>query len=95
MEIKVLSLKEINEGPFSTYSIQKAWRMEVKKDYSTPIHKCFIVLSDENEHYVMFKKEKDSWSCDCKWFSNQGVNTGKYCSHILAVHIFLNSKKEG
>lgn len=66
--------------------------MKVKKDSSTAIHEYFNVSDGENEHYVMFKKEKNEWSCDCKWFSNQGVNCGRFCSHILAVHIFLNGK---
>lgn len=40
-------------------------------------------------HDIIYRLAQKKWMCDCEFFS---VKT-KYCSHILAVHLFLESKK--
>ncbi len=39
-------------------------------------------------HDIIYRLAQKKWMCDCEFFS---VKT-KYCSHILAVHLFLESK---
>lgn len=37
-------------------------------------------------HDIIYRRPQKKWLCDCPFFS---VKT-KYCSHILAVHLFLD-----
>lgn len=39
-------------------------------------------------HDIIYRLDRKRWMCDCEFFS---LKT-KYCSHILAVHLFLESK---
>lgn len=38
-----------------------------------------------HHHDIIYRLAQKKWMCDCEFFS---VKT-KYCSHILAVHLFL------
>lgn len=37
-------------------------------------------------HDIIYRLDRKRWMCDCEFFSVKA----KYCSHILAVHIFLD-----
>lgn len=39
-------------------------------------------------HDIIYRLAQKKWMCDCEFFSMKT----KYCSHILAVHLFLESK---
>ena len=41
----------------------------------------YKVPGTEEEHNVTFNKRKNSWGCDCKYYTMKAC----YCSHILAV----------
>jgi len=60
----------------------------VKKDIETDKRLHFIVQSKDKDHFVIFDKKKNEFSCDCEFFSLH-LRT---CSHILATQLYL--KKE-
>jgi hypothetical protein len=66
----------------------KKLKRGVKHDYTSKKSSAFTV--GKNKHSVMYKHDKKSWSCDCKWNSMRGT----FCSHILAVNLFLNEHKK-
>ncbi len=45
----------------------------------------FKVIGQTETHSVIFDKEKNSWSCDCKF----STLSEKNCSHIIAAKLFL------
>lgn len=64
----------------------------VKVDYLTPKHIGCTVKDPvfNTSHSVIYFSErefKNSWNCDCKWFSLKNI----FCKHILAVFIRLNN----
>ena len=63
----------------------------VKQDYDELRNKAFTVINSETKkkHSVIFRKDKDEWSCDCTWNSLKET----YCSHIKAVIKKEDSKK--
>ncbi|MBN1923504.1 MAG: hypothetical protein JW791_01955 [Nanoarchaeota archaeon] len=65
--------------------------LAVKKDYETARNKAFTVVNSENnkKHSVLFKIDKNEWSCDCKWNSLKET----HCSHIKAVISKLDKEK--
>ncbi|MDD2678909.1 MAG: hypothetical protein PHG04_02270 [Candidatus Nanoarchaeia archaeon] len=60
-------------------------------DYESNRAKAYTVYNSEKnkKHSVIYKIDKNKWTCDCKW------NTLKetYCSHILEV-INMERKKK-
>lgn len=57
----------------------------VKKELETDKRIHFKVKGETEEHSVIYDKEKDEYSCDCKYFSLKQ----KECSHILGCKIML------
>lgn len=93
-QLRVLSEQEILKGNFMPTSITRAQRLMVKEDYETTRHKGFQVTDpvSGSEHLVIFKNEKQpplDWTCDCEWYTTKTIHNGKYCAHILAVHLFI------
>jgi hypothetical protein len=95
--MRVLSIEEIERGGFARGSIKRARRLwrNISIDYQSERRVAFTVWDREkgSKHSVIYnsvKREPADWSCDCKWYSTQGIGSGKYCAHILAVHLFLN-----
>lgn len=65
---------------------------DIKVDYLTPKHIGFTSKDDQYNtvHSVIYFSErdfKDSWNCDCKWFSIKNL----FCKHILGVFLRLNN----
>jgi hypothetical protein len=78
--------------PVSTKTERKGYWMfkqeKVKKDLETDKRIHFMVGSEEKDHYVIFDKSKNRFSCDCEFFSlHQGT-----CSHIIASQFYLKEK---
>lgn len=48
----------------------------------------FAVKGSREAHDIIYRLDRKRWMCDCEFFS---LKT-KYCSHILAVHLFLESR---
>ena len=63
----------------------------VHKDYETANNLAFTVVNKEksSKHSVIYKFNKDEWSCDCTWNSLKET----HCSHIKAVIKRLKSEK--
>ncbi len=61
---------------------------KVKKDLETDKRIHFIVQSNEKEHFVIFDKLKQKFSCDCDFFSLHF----KTCSHIIASKFYLGNQ---
>jgi hypothetical protein len=57
---------------------------KIKKEFETE-KRIYFKISNEEEHSVIFDKEKNKWKCDCKFFSLKQ----RTCSHILASKLFL------
>ncbi len=62
---------------------------KVAKDVETDKRLYFIVKGDR-EHSVIFDKTKNTFTCDCEYFSLKL----KDCSHIYAVKLFLGVENE-
>lgn len=100
-KVRILKYEEINEKNFQSGSIARAKRImnNVFLEYKTLRHIGFRVLDFERNsiHSVIYmseKKKPSDWQCDCTWYSTQSIKTGKYCAHILAIHLKLNKDKE-
>lgn len=57
---------------------------KVKREFETARRVHFKVFGKTGEHSVIFDKEKNIFSCDCKWNSLKE----RICSHILASKSF-------
>jgi hypothetical protein len=68
---------------------KKAWQIfragKVKKELETLKRIHFKIEGETEEHMVVFDKQKQKFSCDCRYFSL----TQKECSHILASKLML------
>jgi len=53
----------------------------IVKENETASTAYYKVPGTEESHLVTFNKRKDSWGCDCKYYTMKAC----YCSHILAV----------
>ena len=62
---------------------------KVKKDLETGKRVHFVVQSEDRDHFVIFDKNKNEFSCDCEYYSLHL----KTCSHILASKFCLKSEK--
>ncbi|MEM0243423.1 MAG: hypothetical protein QXS69_04105 [Candidatus Aenigmatarchaeota archaeon] len=60
----------------------------VKKDFENDFRIHFSVKGDKDVHYVIYDKNKNEFSCDCKWFSIKK----RECSHILACKMLMQIK---
>lgn len=96
--MRIIPKIDINTDNYMSSSVYRSSKLNkhVKIDYSTEKRTAFTVKDPEKEtiHSVIFNSEKKppvDWNCDCRWHTTQGMK-GKYCAHILAVHVFLNSK---
>lgn len=58
-------------------------RGKVKKEVETDKRIHFKVFGETEEHSVVFDKQKNRWSCDCRYSSLQK----KECSHIIAARM--------
>jgi hypothetical protein len=58
---------------------------KVKKDMENEKRTYFTIDSDGTAHSVIFDHMKNSYACDCEFFSLKL----KDCSHIYAVQLFL------
>jgi hypothetical protein len=63
---------------------------KVKKDIETDKRIHFLVKSKEKDHFVIFDKIKNEFSCDCQFYSLYL----KPCSHILASQMCLKEQKD-
>ncbi|MDD4353533.1 MAG: hypothetical protein PHN56_03685 [Candidatus Nanoarchaeia archaeon] len=65
--------------------------LKVIFDYESARAKAYTVSNPEEKknHSVIYRMDKQKWSCDCKW------NTLKetYCSHIKETIKYENKKK--
>jgi len=61
----------------------------VKKDIETDKRDHFTVMNGEEDHQVTFEKTKDSWSCDCRFYSLKLTD----CSHIIACKLFMREEE--
>ncbi|HLE06711.1 MAG TPA: hypothetical protein VI790_05120, partial [Candidatus Nanoarchaeia archaeon] len=82
----------IEKGDFMHTSVERAKRLNVKKTYETARHAAYEVTDSVTGsiHEVVYKSEKKpplDWVCDCEWYTTQTINNGKYCAHVLAVHL--------
>lgn len=90
--MRLLSKHEIKKGKFMPTSVRRAEQLIVSKEYETKRHVAFQVTDPKSgsEHLVYYKREKEpplDWVCDCEWYTTQTIHNGKYCAHILAVHL--------
>lgn len=53
----------------------------IEKEIATDKRIHFKVLGETEEHSVVFNRQKNTWSCDCRYSSLQK----KECSHIIAA----------
>lgn len=53
----------------------------IKKEQETDSTAYYIVPGTEEEHQVTFNKRKNTWTCDCKYYTMKAC----FCSHILAA----------
>jgi len=60
----------------------------VEKDLETDKRIHFKVIGETEVHSVIFDKNKNEFSCDCK-YSTLKV---KECSHILAAKLYMKIK---
>ena len=60
----------------------------VKKEIETNRRTHFSVQGETERHSVIFDKEKNDWSCDCRYFAL----TQRDCSHIFAARMSLAKK---
>ena len=58
---------------------------EIKVEGDTQGSTYFKVPGTDEAHEVRFDKRKNSWVCDCKYFTMKGA----FCSHILAAQKYL------
>ena len=58
---------------------------KVSLDLETDKRIFFTVQSNEN-HSVIYDKEKKRWECDCTYFSLKGDE----CSHIIACKLWYS-----
>jgi len=54
---------------------------DLVKEKETAGTAYYCVPGTEEEHSVTFNKRKNSWGCDCKYYTMKAC----YCSHILAA----------
>ncbi|MBD3156173.1 MAG: hypothetical protein GF368_06035 [Candidatus Aenigmarchaeota archaeon] len=62
---------------------------KVKKEIESPKRIHFTILNDTEDKQVMYDKNKDSWSCDCRYYALKL----KDCSHILASKLFMEEEE--
>ncbi|MCD6403303.1 MAG: SWIM zinc finger family protein [Candidatus Aenigmarchaeota archaeon] len=71
---------------------RKGWYLfrnkKVKVDLITPRRIYFKVEGETEEHSVVYDRELNEWSCDCKYWSLKF----KWCSHIYACWLWLRDK---
>lgn len=89
---RFLKLSEINESNFNSTSIERGRTLSVEGLYVTEKHYAYAVrdLFKGSEHVVLYKSEKEApfdWTCDCKWYTTRSIHSGRYCAHILAIHL--------
>lgn len=62
-----------------------------KFDYESARARAYTVINNETKkvHSVIYRTDKNIWTCDCKW------NTLKetFCSHIKEAMLFEKRKK--
>ena len=61
---------------------------KVKKDLETDKRVHFVVKSKDRDHFVIFNKKNNEFSCDCEFYSLHL----KTCSHIIASQLYLKNK---
>lgn len=49
----------------------------------------YFTVSSTEPHQVIYRSKTKDWLCDCKWDALKKT----FCSHKLAVFVFLNFKK--
>jgi hypothetical protein len=96
--MRFLSEEEIEQAEFAWSSKRRAKKLRVKLDYRGAKNVGFEVRDPETDtvRHVIYHsemREPQDWSCNCKWHATRGT-FGKYCAHILAVHLFLNRMVE-
>ncbi len=95
LSMRIIPSNEITEKKYMKTSIERAKILKnfVKVDYFTEKNYAFVVSDPKSgsTHSVIFFGDKNppgDWSCDCKWYAQQGIK-GVYCAHILAVNLYL------
>ncbi len=63
---------------------------KVTKDIETEKRIHFVVKSNKKDHFVIFDKIKNDFSCDCEFYALHL----KPCSHILASQMCLKDKNK-
>jgi len=62
---------------------------KVKKELETDKRIHFKVIGETDIHSVIFDKEKNEFSCDCKYSTLRQ----KECSHIIGSRFLIQNKK--
>lgn len=62
---------------------------KVKKEFETDKRIHFKVIGETGTHSVIFDKEKNEFSCDCKYFTLHN----RICSHAIAAKLLIGSKR--
>ncbi len=62
----------------------------IKKDLENDKRAYFSIESDGKTHSVIFDKIKESFACDCEFFSLKFRD----CSHIYATKLFLKGGED-
>jgi molybdopterin-guanine dinucleotide biosynthesis protein A len=62
---------------------------DIVKEKETAVTAYYCVPGTEEEHSVTFNKRKESWGCDCKYYTMKAC----YCSHILAAQKHREGEK--
>ena len=62
---------------------------KVKKELETGRRIHFSVEGETEQHSVIYDREKDEWTCDCKFFSLKQ----RECSHIKASRLHLQKSR--
>ena len=63
---------------------------KVRKDLDTDRRTHFLVQGKTEQHSVIFDKQKNEYSCDCRFFAL----TQKPCSHVYAAELSMKNKNE-
>ena len=51
----------------------------------------YFEVKNAKRHSVIYRIDSSKWLCDCTW---SALKRFPYCSHILATHMLVNSKKQ-
>lgn len=97
-DVKYLSAKEMeslmDKKLLSKKTVEKAARLFLRKKVcleKAAGSSIYFKVDSREEHEIIYRRRSGKWLCDCQYFS---LYPKKFCSHILSVHILLDSAPE-